>query len=191
VFVKIRNQQTICIISTEGTQASSLIRSLAFHTNHRLLLMSDNSQWLQDLITEIRAARESAPVEIIQCMVDGSWEADIIILDIPHEQIAANQEKLAIVTNQKIIIHFSQPDTPSVINPGFNTMPTYNWTKWFPFSSLVRVFIGSLASIVESDDREAATTVLQILEDAGLNPFESEKYSQGQLTSFNITSQKQ
>ena len=49
------------------------------------------------------------------------------------EQIAANQEKLAIVTNQKIIIHFSQPETPSDINPGFNTMPTYNWTKWFPF----------------------------------------------------------
>lgn len=169
------NTQTICIIGASGTQGSKLTRALALHTSHRLLLMSGNKKSLDILVEDIRKTKSDAQLEMIDCMVDGCWEADIIVMDLSPEMILAKMENLAAVVNRKTIIHFSQPVLDGIVHTGNERQPLYEWEKWFPHSGLVRVYLGSLASLIESNCMDAEQLVMDIFSEAGLNPIAADK----------------
>lgn len=168
--------QTICIIGTEGSQGQKLAASLSAQEGYRLLLI--------DHISESSSKNEQ---ETAACPVDACWEADIIVIDIPRQQVATLAKKISAVCIRKTVIHFSEPKGASAIN-GFIQAAEPDWKSLFPHAGIARVFIGSLASIVDATDNETEATVIKLLSDAGLNPFSNNQETTNPLNSISKVS---
>jgi len=177
-------KQTIAIIGATGNMGSAIARSLSKGRN-RLLLFSHNQDKSQLLANDINNNHTSADVEAIECPVNASWEADIIILAIPYgaeKEIAA---QIRDVANQKIVISIANP-----LNKTYNKMVTAPDTsaaeelqKLLPNSKVIKAFNTIFAadfanpvidgkqvdSFIAGNDAEALETVTELVNTAGFN----------------------
>src|SRR4051794_3993858 len=78
-----QTKQTITVIGATGNMGSAIAKSLA-KGNYRLLLCADNQDKVNSLIDKIKEKNAVADIEYINCSVNGSWEADIIITAVPY-----------------------------------------------------------------------------------------------------------
>src|SRR6187551_1250003 len=101
-----RTKQTIAVIGANRKMGSDISRSLS-RGNYKLLLFANEQDQLSNLVQDIVAVNPTADVEAIDCSVNASWEADIIVLDIPNHREKDIAEKTREVANQKIIISLS------------------------------------------------------------------------------------
>lgn len=165
---------SICIIGVSGNQGTLLAKKLGVQGKNQLLLIDEQTDKTAGLIKEILCMNPEAMVEQLSCMKDASWEADIIALDIPEEQLHVLAEKIREVVNNKTIIRLARlsiGDTEKG-EQAFNDHETENnWKIFFPHAKIVKVFIGSLATYLESSNKDALKTVTELLTEAGLNPY--------------------
>jgi len=178
------SKQTIAIIGATGHMGSAIARSLSKGKN-RLLLFSHNQDKSQLLVHDIKSSHPLADVESIECPVNASWEADIIILAIPYgaeKEIAA---QIRDVANQKIVISIANP-----LNKTYNKMVTAPDTsaaeelqKLLPNSKVIKAFNTIFAadfanpvidgkqvdSFIAGNDAEALETVTELVNTAGFN----------------------
>jgi 8-hydroxy-5-deazaflavin:NADPH oxidoreductase len=180
-----RTKQTIAVIGANRNMGSDISRSLS-RGNYKLLLFANEQDQLKNLVQEIVSANPSADVEAIDCSVNASWEADIIILDIANYTEKAVAEKIREVANQKIVISLSNSlhDTDNSITIVKETSAAEKLQHFLPNSKVVKVFNTSFAhgisskstddnktvDLVAGNDTEALETVFGLLSIAGYNP---------------------
>jgi NADPH-dependent F420 reductase len=187
-----QTKQTIAIIGATGNMGSAISKNLS-KGNYRLLLRANDRQKLEELVNEIKTANSSADIEGINCPVDASWEADIIIAAVPYEAEKDVAEKIRDVANQKIVISIANPLNETydglVTEPG--TSAAEELQKLLPNSKVVKAFNTTFAAdfstpviegkktdaFIAGNDEDAVQTVAGLVSTAGLNPINAGQLS--------------
>jgi 8-hydroxy-5-deazaflavin:NADPH oxidoreductase len=180
-----KTKQTISVIGATGNMGSAISKSLS-KGNYRLLLCANDQDKVQALVQEIKNTNDAADVESIDCSVNGSWEADIIIAAVPYQAEKEVAEKIKEVANQKIVISIANP-----LNETFNGLVTAPGTsaaeelqKLLPNSKVVKAFNTTFAAdfstpvidskqvdaFIAGNDEDALQTVSELVSTAGFNP---------------------
>jgi 8-hydroxy-5-deazaflavin:NADPH oxidoreductase len=180
-----KTKQTIAVIGNTGKMQTTLLKGLS-RGNYRLLLCSNEDGQMLSLTEEIRTANVSADVEIIQCTVNATWEADIILSTIPRigeKEMAATIKEVAC---QKILVSIGE-DSNNITNGAVNLTAIKRATdelqNLLPHSKVVKVVSSSVYTeatetvingntqnaIVAGEDKEAVNTVSELLSSAGFN----------------------
>ncbi|HSQ44467.1 MAG TPA: hypothetical protein VLM16_05695 [Ginsengibacter sp.] len=100
-------KKTIAIIASTNEKATAIVNQLSLE-NVRLLLLAKYANQFIELSTAMESKHPGIELDIIDCMKDGCWEADIIILDIPHNEEREVAELIKEVATQKIVVSFSE-----------------------------------------------------------------------------------
>ena len=153
-------KKTIAIVgATEKTGRE--IASQFMQADYRLLLVSNNKDQLDYLSKSIKDKKPKAEIDSIDCVKDGCWEADIIILAIPFHEEEMVAEMMKEVATQKIVVSLSDDE---------NTNGTLQ--QLLPYSRLVKVSgsINSKNIFISGDDEEANEEVSTIFKQAGYQP---------------------
>lgn len=164
---------------------SAISKSLS-KGNYRLLLCANDQDKVQAVVEEIKSSNPSANVEAIDCALEASWEADIIIVAVPFAAESEVAKKIQEVSNQKIVISISNP-----LNSTYNGMVTAPDTsaaeelqKLLPNAKVVKAFNTTFAAdfsapIIDSkqidafiagNDENALKIVSELVSAAGFNP---------------------
>lgn len=157
----------ICIVGATGIQGQIMARRLAGKPGISLLLADPDQEAVEKLYTELSARSGPENLELVSCAREGSWRADVIMVDMASDEVAEWSKHIGEMANQKILVYFSNPDVLSAVEYGFHINPILAWQEMFPYSKRVRVYIGQLLSVAEGDDEDALLTVKDILQTAG------------------------
>jgi 8-hydroxy-5-deazaflavin:NADPH oxidoreductase len=180
-----KTKQTIAIIGATGSMGAAISKSLA-KGNYRLLLNARDLGKAGELVREIRAAIPGADVETLDCSVNASWEADIIIPAVPYEAEKQVAERIREVANQKIVLSISNPlnATYDGLLTGPETSGAEELQKLLPHSKVVKAFNTSFAAnfskpviqgvkadaFIAGNDPEALERVSELVRTAGFEP---------------------
>lgn len=180
-----KTKQTIAVIGASGNMGAAISGSLS-KGNYRLLLYSKQDDKTSLLLKEIKNSNPDADVEIADCSMEASWEADIIILATPYEATREIAEKIKEVANQKIVISIANP-----LNSSYNGLVTAPGTsaaeelqELLPNSKVVKAFNTTFAAdfsnpvidgkqvdaFIAGNDEDALQIVSEIVSSAGFNP---------------------
>jgi NADPH-dependent F420 reductase len=178
-------KKTIAVIGATGNMGVALSKSLA-KGNYRLLLMANHAERLNLLYKEIKTANTNADVEVIQCAMNASWEADFIILAVPYQAEKEIADKIREVSTGKIVISLSNP-----VNSSFSELVTSSGSsaaeelqQLLPHSLVIKAFNTTFAkdfyspvidgkqvdSFIAGDDAEALESVAEMVKMIGFNP---------------------
>lgn len=180
-----KTKQTIAVIGATGSMGTVISKSLS-KGNYRLLLCANQQDKIQALSRQIKTASASADIIEMDCNVEASWEADIIVLAVPFEAEKAVAEKIREMANQKIVISIANP-----LNSTYDGLLTMSDTsaaeelqKLLPNSKVVKAFNTTFAAdfstpviddkqvdaFIAGDDEEALQTVAELVTVTGFNP---------------------
>jgi NADPH-dependent F420 reductase len=178
-------KQTIAIIGATGNMGSAIARALS-RSKHRLLLFANHADKVQALTDAIHFSNPLGDVEAITCPTNASWEADVIILAVPHAAEKEIAAKIKDVANQKVVISIGNP-----LNATFNALTTAPGTsaaeelqRLLPNSKVVKAFNTIFAAdfahpvidgkqvdaFIAGNDTEALQTASELAAIAGFNP---------------------
>ena len=178
-------KQTIAVIGATGNMGSAISKSLS-KGNYRLLLCANEQDKVQALAQQIKSENASADVEGIDCKVQASWEADIIIAAVPYEAEKEVAEKIKDVANRKIVISIANPlnETYNGLVTAPDTSAAEELQKLLPNSKVIKAFNTTFAAdfstpvidgkqvdaFIAGNDEEALQTVSELVTTAGFNP---------------------
>ncbi len=178
-------KQTIAIIGAGGNMGSAIAKQIA-DGNYRLLLFDTEVDELEVLKKDIQQETTEAEVEIMHCAHDCSWEADIIILAVPHEVEKKLANAIRDVATQKIVVSISNPSGEEVnkLLVESESSTAEKLQQWLPHSKVVKAFNTNFAanfeqpvidgqqadSFIAGNDEEALQEVAELIETAGFNP---------------------
>jgi predicted dinucleotide-binding enzyme len=108
-------KKTIAIIASTDEKAAAIVNKLALD-NFRLLILSKYANQFRKLSKDIASNHPNVELELIDCMKDGCWEADIIILDIPYDEETEVAALIKEVATQKIVLSFSENESSELQN---------------------------------------------------------------------------
>lgn len=178
-------KQTIAIIGAVGNMGSAIAKSIA-EGNYRLLLFDRVPELLGSLTEEIQQTYPDADVEPMDCAHDCGWEADIIILAVPHRAEKEIADKIRDVATQKVVVSIANP-----VDKDFNKLTTAPDTsaaeelqQQLPHSKIIKAFNTTFAAdfdqpviddkqvdaFIAGNDEEALKAVTELVETAGFNP---------------------
>lgn len=180
-----KTKQTIAVIGATGSMGAAISKSLS-KGNYRLLLCANDQHKIQALAGQIKAAYASADIEEMDCQVQATWEADIIILAVPFEAEKAVAEKIKEMANQKVVISIANPlnsDYNGLVTPP-DTSAAEKLQELLPNSKVVKAFNTTFAAdfstpvingkqvdaFIAGNDDEAVQTVTELVLTAGFNP---------------------
>jgi len=108
-------KKTIAIIASTNEKAAAIVNKLSLE-NSRLLVVSKQANQFIELSTDIKSRQPNLELDVIDCMKDGCWEADIIILDIPYDEETEVAALIKEVSTQKIVVSFSENENSELQN---------------------------------------------------------------------------
>jgi 8-hydroxy-5-deazaflavin:NADPH oxidoreductase len=180
-------KEIIAIIGATGILGSAMAKNLA-KGKYRLLLFG-HDETLEVLAAEIRSCNPSADVDCLSCIVDASWEADIIISAVPagtEKQIA---EKIKQVATQKIVIAIT--NSPDLSNASGNIDSAGELQRLLPDSKVAKALLatpvanfirlvtdgGQIDSLITGNDQDALRAAKKIITTAGFHPVMPVEYA--------------
>lgn len=168
-----------------GNMGSAIAKSIA-GGNYRLLLFDIDSEKSGSLKEAIQEEYPDAEVHSMDCAHDCSWEADIIVLAIPHNAEKEIANKIRDVATQKIVISIANPveDDFSRLTTEPGTSAAEKLQEWLPHSNVVKAFNTTFAAdfnqpvvdgmqadaFIAGNDEEALECVTELVEMAGFYP---------------------
>jgi NADPH-dependent F420 reductase len=177
-------KQTIAVIGATGNMGSAISKNLS-KGNYRLLLCAKDKEKLETLTAEIKNDAASE-VESLDCFVNASWEADIIVVAVPFQAEKEVAEKIKQVANQKIVVSIANPlnETYNGLLTAPDTSAAEELQKLLPNSKVVKAFNTTFAAdfatpmiagkqvdaFVVGNDDESVKTVSELVATAGFNP---------------------
>lgn len=178
-------KQTIAIIGAGGNMGSAIAKNMA-GGNYRLLLFDRNPDQLGALHEEILQDFPEADVKRMNCPHESSWEADIIIMAVPHGAEKELTDKIRDVATQKIVVSIANPideDFSRLITDS-DTSAAEELQQWLPNSKVVKAFNTTFAAdfnqpvidgkqvdaFIAGNDEKAIRSVIELVETAGFNP---------------------
>lgn len=102
-------KNTIAVIASAKEKAKAVVQKIS-DKNCRVLLVSKHDDEYVHLQEEMQSKYPSMELEIIDCMKDGCWEADIIILNLGGDEEKVAAEMIREVATQKLVISFSDKE---------------------------------------------------------------------------------
>jgi predicted dinucleotide-binding enzyme len=108
-------KKTVAIIASANEKAAAIVNKLSLE-NSRLLVVSKQANQFIELSTDIKSRQPNLELDVIDCMKDGCWEADIIILDIPYDEETEVAALIKEVSTQKIVVSFSENENSELQN---------------------------------------------------------------------------
>src|SRR6185312_2431618 len=108
-------KKTIAIIASTEQKTTAVVDKFGAE-NYRLLLLQKESNQLSNVSTEIKQKYPALEFEVIDCLKDGCWEADIIVLDISCGEQKEVAELIREVATQKPVISFSDHENIELEN---------------------------------------------------------------------------
>jgi predicted dinucleotide-binding enzyme len=174
-------KMTIAIIGATEMMGAAIAKNLS-KGNYRLLLFGLEGEKMESLVEEIKYLEPAADIESLHCLVDASWEADIIISALPCGSEREIAERIREVATQKIVIICS-----TKMGDGLNEAVTSHMSaaeelqNLLPYSKVVKTFNNTLTSdfgagsevidsFIAGNDPEAVQTVCEIVSNAGFHP---------------------
>lgn len=151
--------KTIAIVGATENPGKEIANQFAF-TGYRLLLVSNDAVKLQQLTEDIAARKPKAEIDTIECVKDGCWEADIIILAVSYNKTEEVAKLMKEVATQKIVVIVSDEE-------GMKACLKKN----LPYSKLVKVsgFQQSKEVLISGEDNSINEEISQIFNHAGYN----------------------
>lgn len=101
-------KQSVAIFGAGGSMGSAIAKSIT-GGNYRLLLFDRDPERLSPLTEDIQQAHPGADLEPINCAHECGWEADIIIMAVPHGAEKEIADQIRDVATQKIVISIANP----------------------------------------------------------------------------------
>lgn len=181
-------KKTVAIIGATGRVGSALAKCFA-RTDNRLILMSHNAAKLDVLTRNIRQMFDEAEIVKSDCQLDSCWEADVVILAIPHETEKQIAKFISQVVTQKIIVSISNRLSADLDKSDSETSAAEELQKLLPYSKIVKAFNISHGTdfsksvipkdcFLAGDDAAAVKEVSNLIIPAGFNPILSGKLYQ-------------
>lgn len=178
-------KQTIAIIGATGKVGSAIAKCLSVG-NYRLLLMADEPDKLNMLCVTLKQPSAVAEIESLNCAKEASWEADIVIIATPYEEVTEVAKRIREVAIGKIVISVSQPldmNANAAINFS-ESSSAEELQKLLPHSKVVKTFTTAFAlsnftslpdhkmteSFIAGNNGEAVEIVSELVRKAGFNP---------------------
>ncbi|MVM38570.1 NADP oxidoreductase [Spirosoma sp. HMF3257] len=160
-----------------GNSGTGLATRLV-NSPYRLLLFDQDFSKAQALTDQLLSTTLSGDVEAVDCQVNASWEADIIVLAVSESSKKQLCDRIREVATCKIIISLST-STNDVHTDYLNTYTNQEWQPWLPTSKVVNVLntIGLSNAFLIGTNLEALTTVSEVMQAAGLHPIVVEDWS--------------
>lgn len=172
--------ETIAIIGATEQLGAILFKCLA-RADYRLLLFSNNISHLKTMVKEIKKISPAADLHSFECLVDASWEADIIVFAVPAKHEPQIAERIKQVATQKIVIRLSDHFEETSAEKAADAASTErSLQELLPHSKLVEVHLGtppaslqqiscndSLIAVITSINTDAAEKVREIFKKAG------------------------
>jgi len=119
---------------------------------YRLLLVSNYAEQLSQLAIDISQKNPAAEIDTIECVKDGCWEADIIILAVPQCEEKQAAEMMKDVATQKIVVAVSNTEVENVL----------------PYCKVVKISLAAKNEIILSGNNLAANEeIAKIFNQAG------------------------
>jgi len=152
-------KKTIAIIGAAGIEGTAIANQLAF-SHYRLLLIAPDAEQVSSLSKTISEINLAAETDTIECVKDGCWEADIIILAVPSQEEKNIAEMIKEVATQKIVVSIWDNN----INGG-------QLQRILPYSKLVK--LGNIFNLKEKsiagNDKAANKEIADIFSNASLS----------------------
>jgi len=151
------SRKTIAIVGATENKGIEFAYKLS-GDDYRLLLISNDSEKLSHLSESIGVEKPNAEVDTLECVKDGCWEADVVIL-----AVACSEEKMVAqvikeVATQKIVVIVSEErNLPEELQ------------HILPYSKLVKVSFSPYLNevIISGNNEEANEEVSEIFNQAG------------------------
>lgn len=102
-------KNTIAIIASTKEKAKAIVQKIA-NKKCRVLLVSKHENEYLELHTQIQSQYPALEVDTIDCMKDGCWEADVIIMNLNEDEEKEVSEMIREVATQKLVISFSDSE---------------------------------------------------------------------------------
>lgn len=102
-------KKTIAIVGATEKTGRAIVNQFACMP-YRLLLVSNKINELEQLINNISDKYPKAEVESLECVKDGCWEADIIIIAVAPSEEVQVAEMVKEVATQKIVVVVSEKE---------------------------------------------------------------------------------
>ena len=150
-------KKTIAIVGATEKNGTEITTRFA-QTDYRLLLVSNDINKLTQLSKNISENKPKAEIDSIECVKDGCWEADIIILAVPSHEEKIVAEMMKEVATQKIVVSMSCQESQNI-----------ELQHLLPYSKLVKISgISQSKDIsIEGNDEEANEEISNIFQNAG------------------------
>ena len=150
-------KKTIAIVGATEKEGAKLACLFA-GTGYRLLLVSNNGTALTQLLDNIILNGPTAEIDTIECVKDGCWEADIIILTVSADDENEVAQMMKEVATQKIVVSISGKKSEVL-------------RQVLPYSKLVKISsVLSKEIFISGEDEEANDEIAQIFLHAGCHP---------------------
>jgi NADPH-dependent F420 reductase len=173
-------KKTIAVIGAGGAIGSALSPRLAA-IGHRILLMDKDSGKCQKTFEDC-AENPNADIEIVSCIHEGSWEADIIVPAVAYEAQKEVADYIRDVVTGKIVISLTNPfnDEKDALVTSPNSSAAEELQRYLPYSKVVKAFNTIFASefrnlkdtdcFIAGDDTSAVTAVASLARELGMIP---------------------
>jgi len=99
-------KSTIAIIASTKEKAKAVVEKIS-HKNCRVLLVLKHEDEFAHLQEQIQSQYPAMELDAIDCMKDGCWEADVIMLNVNEQEEKEVAEMIKEVATQKLVISFS------------------------------------------------------------------------------------
>ena len=176
-------KKTIAIIGATETMGAAIAKNLS-KGNYRILLFSQSIEKLESLAQEINSETPAADIDCLNCLVDASWEADIIISTLPCGGEKHIAERIREVATQKIVIICSSSENNDSSRISWRMSIAEELQKLLPHSKIVKTFNSTLAANFEKEiaegkkidffiagnDSVAVDIAREIISNAGFHP---------------------
>ncbi|MGN6530328.1 MAG: NAD(P)-binding domain-containing protein [Ginsengibacter sp.] len=144
-------KKTIAIVGATEKAGAQIVKRFSC-TPYRLLLVSDNAEQLSRLFEDISKQNPTAEIDTVECVKDGCWEADIIILAVDRCDEKHTAEMMKEVATQKIVVALSNAELEQLL----------------PYSKVVSILdISAGEIIISGKDVTVNEEIVKIFNQAG------------------------
>jgi predicted dinucleotide-binding enzyme len=151
--------KTIAIIGATEKNGIDIATRFA-QINARLLLVTNKMEKLPEVLEMITRRKPIAEIDTAECVKDGCWEADIILLAVEPSEENKVAEMMKEVATQKIVVSISDKE-----------LENESLQQILPHSKLVKVSnVLSKEIFIAGEDEEANEEILNIFLEAGYYP---------------------
>ncbi|MDQ2864214.1 MAG: hypothetical protein M3R50_11325 [Bacteroidota bacterium] len=102
-------KNTIAIIASTKEKAKAIVQKIA-NKKCRILLVSKHENEYVELQAEVQSKYPAMELDTTDCMKDGCWEADVIIMNVNEDEEKEVSEMIREVATQKLVINFSDSE---------------------------------------------------------------------------------